>query len=807
MNGFTKIDTVFDLGDIQTLQETAQETYISSIPVWEPIPNPGVNERIDITDQTVMSTYGETAVPLATLTGGTDATATLVTISLNTAITNWYIPAGKMIRVQDILTPLHVTHIFGGGDIVSVNHPSDTEDYSRAFHLQGTVVFDGIHFHVDEKNPYIGGLYGCHLMWRRFNYSDKCELRNCIFEGKDSQGNTRTSDLLKVLTDWDGIMRHENIKIYNNNFVQAGHFAMEIGDNLPEELQHEDMDNVRGLEIFNNYFDGRNQTSYYQGISMVRIRKKSAIKIYNNKFEDCDWGIELATNDGSSVYNNEIIGSSQYPIIANGSHNSALYSDDKVNTGQNFVYDNHIVAGSDNTAEYPFVYMYYGNRDKWSNNFVDSRVKFSFTDGDLANDLYYGGDWQDNVIIDQLDTSGYVVTWDSSIVLNPMGITFKNNDVYGLRTSDQDGLRMAPGSSIVELSGNDIQLLNGVECITDGFAQIGGSCNLSWDGVTPPLPVGLTGAGLSDPTNIGPIGTKIFDIDFSRATIGAYTADMQEADFQNYDGESLHYLNHDGSSMIGDSSDLWENRVSIVDDGTENVLDVLYTANEFGYGTASGFLQVCALPKVGRPVENVNNPTEITLMYSLKFVGGVDWGYGGKLPGLAGGLIPSGGIPVSDKYDLYNGFSARFMWEDLWGVSGKPTGLRPYIYNIQLTSGDPLYGRGPYLNPVTPPTSQFDTTDNNPDSFQPSENIWYKITQTIIPNTPGNTDGIMKIWLNEELMVDLVGVKYVADGYDGDYTVDRLCFSTFYGGGDSAWAPTVDSHIRFKDFNIYEKVL
>lgn len=291
----------------------------------------------------------------------------------------------------------------------------------------------------------------------------------------------------------------------------------------------------------------------------------------------------------------------------------------------------------------------------------------------------------------------------------------------------------------------------------------------------------------------------IFSIDFSVHPVGNYTEVMQEADFMNYEGEYLHYNNHDGTSMIGGTKTTA--RANIVDDGTENVLDILYEAG--GYGLSGGGLFLMnALPKVGRPAEDVNSPTEITLEYYVKFVGGTfDWGLGGKLPGLAGGVAPTEAVD-GDKYNVLNGFSARHMWEDLWGISGNPSGMKTYTYNVQLNAGDS--GKGPWFNPVTVPTDMFYYNDADTDSFQPTTDVWYKITQKVRANTPGNSDGTMKSYIDDVLMNDLVGLKLIADGYNGDYTVDRLCFSTFYGGGSVAWAPAVDTHIRFKDFKVFE---
>lgn len=312
--------------------------------------------------------------------------------------------------------------------------------------------------------------------------------------------------------------------------------------------------------------------------------------------------------------------------------------------------------------------------------------------------------------------------------------------------------------------------------------------------------VGVNNAG-STTDYSSTLGQKIFGIDFSQHPVGGYTAAMQESDFQYYGGEYLHYKNHDGSGMIGSPAS-WSS-VSIVNDGGENVLSVKYKANEIHYANnTSGFLQVNALPKNNRPAVDVNNPKEITLVYYLKFGSDFEWVYGGKLPGLAGGLIPSGGV-TEGSYSVTNGWSGRFMWELQWSTSGKPQGMKPYVYWPAMSGSGTLYGKGPYLNTVSPQTSLSSSYETG--AFQPQKNVWYKITQTVRANTPGASNGTMKIWVDDVLAADITGIKYIADGKAGQYGIDRFCFSTFYGGGSSSWAPTKDTHIYFKNISIYTK--
>lgn len=305
------------------------------------------------------------------------------------------------------------------------------------------------------------------------------------------------------------------------------------------------------------------------------------------------------------------------------------------------------------------------------------------------------------------------------------------------------------------------------------------------------------------------LGKKIFEIDFNKHPTGTYTKAMHKQDFFTYQGENLHYRNHDGSWMHGASGA--GQTLSIVKDNNEKVLRVLYKKNKIHLGnwkdpkTFTGTQSISALPKKTRPQEDINNPQEVTLMYYVKFENGFDWAIGGKLPGLAGGIAPAGSAIIGSKR-LNSGFTARFMWHKLKTPSGiQVPGLIGYIYHPGRygDNGKKVYGTGSYMSTIQPTKSFNDRSRIN--LFQFKTNKWYKIRQTIKANTPHKSNGTMKVWINDKLATDYTGMKYIGDGMHGKYSVDRFLFSTFYGGGEPKYAPLRNTYTNFKNISVYVK--
>lgn len=159
--------------------------------------------------------------------------------------------------------------------------------------------------------------------------------------------------------------------------------------------------------------------------------------------------------------------------------------------------------------------------------------------------------------------------------------------------------------------------------------------------------------------------------------------------------------------------------------------------------------------------------TQLKLTYYVRFAEGFDFVKGGKLPGLFGGTGPSGGnIP-----DGTDGFSTRLMWRrDGQG--------EVYAYLPSSKDYGTSIGAGAW-------------------QFQPG--IWYKLEQELKLNTPNESDGELRLWVNDQLVIDQQGLLLrTVDSLK----IDGIFFSTFFGGGDSSWATPQDTYTDFANFSV-----
>ena len=156
------------------------------------------------------------------------------------------------------------------------------------------------------------------------------------------------------------------------------------------------------------------------------------------------------------------------------------------------------------------------------------------------------------------------------------------------------------------------------------------------------------------------------------------------------------------------------------------------------------------------------------LRYRVRFAERFDFVRGGKLPGLYGGRMISGGhIP-----DGTDGFSTRFMWRA--GGDGEVYAYLP----SSVTWGTSL-GRGRFR-------------------FHPGR--WQCLEQELALNTPGRSDGLVRVWLDGRPVYTQEGLIFRTVA-----TLRIVFFSTFFGGNDSSWASTADTHADFADFAVGER--
>lgn len=157
------------------------------------------------------------------------------------------------------------------------------------------------------------------------------------------------------------------------------------------------------------------------------------------------------------------------------------------------------------------------------------------------------------------------------------------------------------------------------------------------------------------------------------------------------------------------------------------------------------------------------------LRYQVRFAEGFDFVRGGKLPGLYGGDGPSGG----DRADGENGFSMRFMWrEDGQGE------LYEYVVNQDEDYGASV-GRGLWRFPT---------------------GRWVSIEQEVVLNHPERDDGIVRVWIDGEPVLEQRNIVYRTSDEVG---VSGVMFSSFFGGHGEGWRTPRDQYVDFSDFRLY----
>jgi hypothetical protein len=156
--------------------------------------------------------------------------------------------------------------------------------------------------------------------------------------------------------------------------------------------------------------------------------------------------------------------------------------------------------------------------------------------------------------------------------------------------------------------------------------------------------------------------------------------------------------------------------------------------------------------------------------YWVRFGEGFDPVRGGKLPGLCGGHCNSGGHKPKEG----EGFSARIMWK-------KEGNLILYLYHMDQPG---VYGE------------VFDLKT----AFPPGE--WHKISERVALNKPGQRDGVVEVWLDDRQVLKKDGLRLRAKD---DVKIDKMYFSTFYGGAEQDWAPPKDETIAFDSFLVSDE--
>jgi hypothetical protein len=192
-------------------------------------------------------------------------------------------------------------------------------------------------------------------------------------------------------------------------------------------------------------------------------------------------------------------------------------------------------------------------------------------------------------------------------------------------------------------------------------------------------------------------------------------------------------------------------------------------------GSSNHYLSATYVPtSIGSPrlrfTRQIPPESSYTLNYKVFFESGFDFAKGGKLPGLSP-AYPTVGCEELDP----GGWSVRLMWIPEGGVS-------VYYYDQELTSNC--------------------GNDSNARGFRFQRERWYDIAIYVKLNTPPLKDGQISLYINGLEVVALANLNLRAiDGPDTE--IQKLLFSTFFGGNSSAWSPSSEVMSRFDQFEIY----
>lgn len=161
------------------------------------------------------------------------------------------------------------------------------------------------------------------------------------------------------------------------------------------------------------------------------------------------------------------------------------------------------------------------------------------------------------------------------------------------------------------------------------------------------------------------------------------------------------------------------------------------------------------------------------ISYEIFFPHDFDFVNGGKLPGLCGGKIATGGKPATGT----NGFSARIMWR-------KDGRIVSYVYHVDQAD---IYG------------DDFQWLTPDKSSLFVRKGIWHKVKMLIQLNEIGKKNGTIKAFMDGALAFEKSDFSF---RFIGSIKIDNLCFNTFFGGGDATWAPHKDETLKIRNLKI-----
>ncbi|KAI0036890.1 polysaccharide lyase family 14 protein [Vararia minispora EC-137] len=207
------------------------------------------------------------------------------------------------------------------------------------------------------------------------------------------------------------------------------------------------------------------------------------------------------------------------------------------------------------------------------------------------------------------------------------------------------------------------------------------------------------------------------------------------------------------------------------------VLRVTYPAGSFSNNNLGGTQLYSLWNSSGNPFESM------MISYEVAFGVNFDWVKGGKLPGLRGGA--PNGCSGGNQADGVSCFSTRTMWRT--NGAGEIYAYVPRDNNICGASGVQC-------------NDEFGASIGRGD-FTFVSGQWNKVTMVIWLNSPVDTaNGRAQMYYNDILAIDQSNMVFRTSD---NLTANGLYLSTFFGGGDSSWAPQTDQQTYFRNFELF----
>ncbi|KAJ7497309.1 polysaccharide lyase family 14 protein [Mycena latifolia] len=211
---------------------------------------------------------------------------------------------------------------------------------------------------------------------------------------------------------------------------------------------------------------------------------------------------------------------------------------------------------------------------------------------------------------------------------------------------------------------------------------------------------------------------------------------------------------------------------------TGPVLQVTYPAGSFSGDTG------------GAQFYNLWNTTDASgfqsmlLTYEVAFDADFDWVKGGKLPGLRGGISPTGCSGGNEATGL-DCFSARVMWRtngagEVYAYIPSPNNLCSEKNVICNSDFGISFSRG---------------------SFTFASGQWNRVTLLVQLNNPVDVaNGNVELYFNN---VQALAQQDLQIRASSNVSAGGLYFSTFFGGSDSSWSTPATTHTYFRNMELW----